>query len=219
MDYRTTKAFDHFLGGLGQGAREEALRALAREVQELREVPRGAGRAREVHRRVDAAQARFAALRPDVIGQVRCGRGCSHCCRLWVGVTRDEAELLAETGPRPDPRRLEAQRPWTSPADFIGRPREEASCVFLGPDGACGVYGDRPSICRAVLVASDPEACRDGGLATRITAVINPYVEVCVSAALTLDAEGDPPPPAGRHLAHLLGAGRGSSPAPPPPGS
>ena len=30
-----------------------------------------------------------------------------------------------------------------------------------------------------------------------VPAVINPYVEVVVSAALTVDAEGDPPPPAG----------------------
>jgi len=218
MDYRTTKAFDHFLSSLGQEARAEALRALAREVEELRSLPPGPGRAREVHRRVDAAQARFAALKPEVIAQVRCGRGCAHCCRLWVGVTRDEADLLAASGVGPDPFRLEAQRHWTSPSDFIGRPREEASCVFLGPDGACGVYLDRPSICRAVLVASDPEFCRGGGLATRITAVINPYAEVVVSAALTLDAEGDPPPPAGRHLAHALERGRGNSPEPPPPG-
>lgn len=204
MNYRTTKAFDHFLSGLGPGAREEALSALAREVGELRNLPAGAARARELHRRVDAAQERFAALRPGVVGQVRCARGCAHCCRLWVGVTRDEAALLAAGSVRPDPDRMEAQRHWTSPAEFIGKPREQASCVFLGPDGACSVYGDRPSICRAVLVASDPEFCRGGDLSTRITAVINPYVEVVVSAALTLDAEDEPAPPAGRHLASAL---------------
>ena len=99
---------------------------------------------------------------------------------------------------------MELQRHWPDPAAFIGRPREEASCAFLGPDGACGVYDDRPSICRAVLVASDPELCRMGDLETRITAVVNPYVEVLVSAALTVDAEDGETPAPGRHLATEL---------------
>ena len=209
MDYRTTKAFDRILAGMDPEARERALGALAKEVQWLRGLAPGAERAREVHRRVDEAQARFAALKPEVVAQVRCGKGCAHCCRLWVGVTLDEAELLAERvragAARPEPARLEAQRLWTGPAEFVGKPREEAACVFLGPEGACTVYADRPSICRAVLVASDPELCRTGDLTTRITAVLNPYAEVLVSAALTVDAEVEPPPAPGRHLATALG--------------
>ena len=210
MEFRTTKAFEHYLAHLGPEAREGALQALGREMRSLRALPKGPARAREVHRRVDEALARFAALKPEVVSQVRCGKGCAHCCRLWVGVTRDEAELLAERvlagTARADPARLEAQCAWDAPAAFLGKPREEASCVFLGPDGACSVYEDRPSICRAVLVASDPEYCRTGDQLTRITAVINPYAEVVVSAALSVDAEDDPPPPAGRHLATALGA-------------
>ncbi len=208
MDYRTTKAFDHFLSGLAQAERDAALRILRDETEGIRALAPGPGRAQEIHRRVDEALARFAGMRPDVVGQVRCGKGCAHCCRLWVGVTCDEAALLAERvragGAHPDAARMAFQATWASPADFIGKPREEASCVFLGPDGACTVYEDRPSICRAVLVASDPEACRDGDLSTRITAVINPYVEVLVSAALTVDAATHPPPAPGRHLATEL---------------
>jgi Fe-S-cluster containining protein len=208
MDYRTTKAFDCYLSRLGREDKEDALRALEREAGSIRARTPGADRARWVHARVDEAQARFATLKPQAVAQVRCGKGCAHCCRLWVGVTRDEALLLAErvrAGTAvPDPARLEAQSRWPTPAAFLGRPREEASCVFLGPDGACGVYEDRPSICRAVLVASDPELCRLGDEDTRITAVINPYVDVVVSAALTVDAQGDPAPSAGRHLATAL---------------
>ena len=213
MDYRSTKAFAHFLSRLGQEEKAGALRALDQEAQRIRAMAPGAGRARAVHESVDEALARFAAMKPEVLAQVRCGKGCAHCCRLWVGVTLDEAELLAErvrTGTaQPQPLRLEAQSGWETPAAFIGKSREEASCVFLGPDGACTVYEDRPSICRAVLVASDPELCRLGDQGTRITAVINPYVELVVSAALTVDAEQDPPPPAGRHLANALRAALG----------
>ena len=208
MAYRTTKAFDYFLSHLGPELKADCLRVLALTVDDLRALPPGPDRAREVHRRVDAAQARFAAQKPQVAKAVRCGRGCAHCCRVWVGVTRDEAALLAERvregGVHPDRRRLELQRSFAEPADFIGRPLEDASCAFLGPDGACRVYADRPSICRTVLMTSDPELCREGDLTTKVSAVINPYSEVVVSAALTLDAETDPPALPGRLLAAEL---------------
>jgi len=208
MDVRTTKAFDCFLAGLEPPARERAAAELAAQAAALRELPPGPARAAELHRRVDEAQARFAAMRPDVAARVRCARGCSHCCRMWVGVAREEAELLAlrvrEGKARPDAARLRAQAAWTTPAEFVGRPLEEASCVFLGPDGACAVHADRPAICRAVLVTSDPGLCRDADGASRVTAVLNPYVEVLVSALLTVDADGAPAPPQGRHLAHEL---------------
>jgi len=210
MDYRSTKSLDRFLALLDTEGKENALRTLAREIQRLRELPAGAARARQVHADVDEAQARFKAHRPDIIEQVRCGRGCAHCCRLWVGITRDEAELLAERvrngTAHADPLRMEAQSRWTSPFDFLGKPLEEASCVFLGDDGACTVYEDRPSICRVVLVASDPELCRAGDAETQITSVLNPYADVLASAALTVDAEGDEPPRFGRHLGTTMKA-------------
>lgn len=210
MDLRTTKAFDRFLEGLDSAGRRAALEALEREAASLAALAPGPDRAREVHARVEAALARFAALKPEAVARVRCGKGCAHCCRVWVGVTRDEADLLAERVSQgtahPDRIRMDHQRTWDAPAAFIGKPREQAACVFLGADGACTVYEDRPAICRAVLVASDPELCRTGGLDTRITAVINPYAEVVVSAALTLDAREAPCPPAGRHLATELAA-------------
>jgi len=208
MEYRTTKAFSLFLAHIPQGLKEDCLRVLARTVEELRALPPGPDRARAVHQRVDAALARFAEQKPEVAQAVRCGKGCAHCCRIWVGVTRDEAGLLAERvrdgSVQPDRRRLERQRDFADPADFIGQPLEDASCAFLGPDGACMVYADRPSICRTVLMTSDPELCRGGDLTTLLSAVINPFSEVVVSAALTLDSENDPPPAPGRLLAAAL---------------
>ncbi|BDU76761.1 YkgJ family cysteine cluster protein [Mesoterricola sediminis] len=214
MAFRTTKAFDCFMAGLDPAARERAAGELEAQVRALGALPPGPDRARELHRRVDAAQARFAALRPDVASRVRCGKGCAHCCRVWVGVTREEAALLArrvEAGTAvPDPRRLRAQQAWTSPSDFMGKDPADAACVFLDGAGACAVHADRPAICRAVLVASDPELCRLGDAASRVTAVLNPYVEVLVSAALTLDGEDAPAP--GRHLAHELARLLGDTP-------
>ena len=208
MEYRTTKAFDHFLAHIPADLKADCLRVLAGVVAELRALPAGPDRARAVHQRVDAALEKFANQQPEVARAVRCGKGCAHCCRIWVGVTRDEAALLAERvregSVHPDRRRLELQRSLTDPADFIGRPLEDASCAFLGTDGACLVYADRPSICRTVLMTSNPELCRGADLTTQLTAVINPFSEVVVSAALTLDAETDPPARPGRLLAAEL---------------
>lgn len=210
MEYRKTKNLETFLGLLTEEQKLNALGTLAREIQKIRAMPPGASRARWVHQVVDEAQARLAAQKPEIMKQVRCGRGCAHCCRVWVGITRDEAELLAERvragTAHPDAGRMELQRHWTSPMDFIGKPIEQTSCVFLDADGACTVYEDRPSICRAVLVASDPEFCKAGNEEAQTLNVLNPYLDVVASAALTVDAEGEPPPVYGRHLATELHA-------------
>ena len=208
MDYRRTRAFDSFLALLTDAEKENALGSLGREVDRIRAQPAGPERARFVRARVDAALAGFAARKPELMAQVRCGKGCAHCCRLWVGITRDEAEVLAgrvRAGTaHADPDRMAAQAQWLTPMAFVGKPAAEAACVFLGADGACTVYEDRPAICRSLLVASDPELCRGLDDTVQITAVINPEVDVVISAALTVDAEGDPPPRYGRHLSVAL---------------
>lgn len=190
MEVVLTKALRRCLEDLPPEAREDVLAAVLRQAWAIQALPAGSARARTVHARVDAATAPFAALRPEALKAVRCRKGCAHCCRIRVDVTADEAELLAELvragAAHPDPSRLALQRDWATPEAFVGRPRVEAECVFLGEDGACTVYEDRPSACRALLVASDPELCRDAGAGTRITAVLNPYLEVVVSAAQTV---------------------------------
>jgi Fe-S-cluster containining protein len=189
-----TKALGFFLASLEAGAQTRVVEAVRRQAEALQAFPDGPGRARAVHRQVDAAVAPFAALRPEALAAVRCGRGCSHCCRIRVEVTADEAELLAELvragRAHPDGARLALQRDWSTSEAFHGRPRAEADCIFLGQDGACTVYEDRPSACRALLVASDPALCREADQATRVLAIINPHLELVVSAARTLDAAG-----------------------------
>lgn len=74
--------------------------------------------------------------------------------------------------------------------DFATHSGEEACCVFLGEDGSCSVYEDRPSACRALLVASDPEFCRTAEQSTQVLAIINPQVELLVSAAQSADDSG-----------------------------
>ena len=195
MELHLTAALKHALLSLDETGRQEARRAVLAEAERIRALPPGKTQARALHERLDGALRAFLEARPDLAGAVRCGKGCAHCCRVFVGITEDEAELLAEEvkagRARPDPARMEIQRHWTAPSDFATHPREETACVFLREDGSCGVYTDRPSACRALLVASDPEGCRDAGTSSRVLALINPRAEGLVSAARTADAAGN----------------------------
>ena len=194
MTLKLTRALQHFLSTLSPEAQESARTTLAEEARAIAVLPPGPDRARSLHRRVDAAIRAFETIRPQAVSAIRCHRGCAHCCRIWVGITHDEALLLAE-GVRSgriklDRDRLERQRHWDRPADFATHPREEARCVFLGEDGSCGAYEDRPSACRALLVASDPEFCRTAEQTSQVLAIINPQVELLVSAAQSADGPG-----------------------------
>lgn len=194
MPLKMTRALQHFLSTLSPEAQESARTTLAEEARAIAALPPGSDRARSLHRRVDAAIRTFAAIRPQAVNAIRCHQGCAHCCRIWVGITSDEALLLAE-GVRSgritlDMNRLERQRHWSRPTDFATHSREEACCVFLGEDGSCSVYEDRPSACRALLVASAPEFCRTAEQSTQVLAIINPQVELLVSAAQSADDSG-----------------------------
>jgi Fe-S-cluster containining protein len=119
---------------------------------------------------------------------VSCRKGCSTCCRAQpVPVTPAEAyALLCLVETMPQPRRGEVEQRF---ADRVERLRasgllpayqqrdpaltqDEARqiarhyfqlglvCPFL-EDDACGIYPDRPFVCRQYLVTSPAELCRD----------------------------------------------------------
>lgn len=56
---------------------------------ELKWLPAGSDRAREVHRQIYKAGSKFDK-------KVSCKRGCFHCCRDGCLVTSDEADLIVE---------------------------------------------------------------------------------------------------------------------------
>jgi Fe-S-cluster containining protein len=119
---------------------------------------------------------------------VSCRKGCSACCRAQpVPVTPPEAYALWRlVEDLPEPRRAEVRARF---ADRVRRLRdagladgflqraddltkEQARdaaqryfrlglvCPFL-EDDACGIYEDRPFVCRQYLVTSPAELCRD----------------------------------------------------------
>ena len=120
---------------------------------------------------------------------VSCARGCSACCRIQpVPVTPAEAYgllRLVEDLPEPNRGRIlsrfaERQARLTSAgladAYLEGRragSQEDAqanvkayldlrlACPFLEDDDSCGIYQDRPFVCREYCVTSDPKLCEN----------------------------------------------------------
>jgi Fe-S-cluster containining protein len=119
---------------------------------------------------------------------ISCRKGCSTCCRAQpVPVTPAEAHALLQlVEALPEPRRSEVRGRF---ADRVARlraaglvepflkrdadltPAEARTvaeryfrlglvCPFL-EDDACGIYGDRPFVCRQYLVTSPAELCAD----------------------------------------------------------
>jgi Fe-S-cluster containining protein len=120
---------------------------------------------------------------------ISCCRGCSACCRAQpVPVTPPEAYALWRlVESLPEPRRTEVRARFAdrvrrlSEADladaYLDRDpnltHDEARdiarkyvrlglvCPFLADDGACGIYTDRPFVCRQYLVTSPAELCNN----------------------------------------------------------
>lgn len=93
---------------------------------------------------------------------IRCGKGCSHCCREAVEIWPQEAALLVKVarnaGMQLDKARLERQSRYTMET-WREQPAADKACGFLGSDGACTVYEYRPNACRKLLVVTDPALC------------------------------------------------------------
>ena len=94
--------------------------------------------------------------------EIKCRKGCSHCCHEPVEIWPQEAALLVEgarkLGVEMDRTRLEHQSQYTMDT-WRQQPAADTACVFLGGDGACQVYEFRPNACRKLLVTSAPELC------------------------------------------------------------
>jgi uncharacterized protein len=117
--------------------------------------------AREVHGAMDGVLERD--RRKDAASSnIRCRKGCDHCCRGPVEIWPHEAALLVagaqEAGVEIDRSRLERQSRMTTDT-WRQQPAADRACVFLGEDGTCQVYEFRPNACRKLLVKTDPALC------------------------------------------------------------
>lgn len=118
-----------------------------------------------------------------------CHKGCSGCCHYEVEITQDEATILFNAvlgGRRIDHARLvlQAARERKSP-EWRRFGSRDNRCVFLGEDGACRVYNERPSICRKHVVTTPASACTTEGAKVDPVQVL--LAEILLSAHLSIE--------------------------------
>lgn len=72
-----------------------------------------------------------------------CSKGCSHCCKMAVGITDYEADLIGKhIGVKPREVRIHPAKLKSMVQDYNG-----VSCPFL-KKGVCSIYEVRPLACR-----------------------------------------------------------------------
>lgn len=79
-----------------------------------------------------------------------CQKGCNHCCRIGVQVSRLEAEYITVKG-----------GPMLDQGDAMTM-GHEGVCPFLAKDGGCSIYASRPFNCRTFHTLDDPKYCVEG---------------------------------------------------------
>ncbi|HEU4730877.1 MAG TPA: YkgJ family cysteine cluster protein [Kofleriaceae bacterium] len=106
-----------------------------------------------------------------------CSKGCAHCCRQEILVTRAEAETVvdwisATWAPAEIDELRQRLRAWlawlrdVAPGLIAGGQTREVALYEHGPqcvalrDSACSIYPVRPMMCRIHHVRSSPDACR-----------------------------------------------------------
>ncbi len=131
-------------------------------VQHLMKIPHAYRRARFIHQVVDEYNQEVFG-HPLVQQFSPCKMGCSACCHTQVSVTEDEAQLLVhriDGGVEIDRERLARQMSAQDSSEaFYKLSFEDRKCIFLGENGACRVYEDRPSVCRSNTVIGEADQC------------------------------------------------------------
>lgn len=154
-------------------------------------------RARFINRITDGALAQWKRKDPETMKMIPCKANCSACCHMTVDITDDEAELLADliinNKVQVDLDRLKAQAkvPYSKEPkdDWFKTPWAARACPFLGHDGNCRVYEDRPHTCRKWFIAEPTnEMCKEEDGAGMLA--FSPQAEAIAAAANSFDVEG-----------------------------
>lgn len=90
---------------------------------------------------------------------IACGKGCSHCCNIWVSVTAPEALYIAKRLPSSATANVEAAHEATRAFSHDERINHPFPCPLLHEDNTCSVYSIRPLFCR-LAASGDAEVCR-----------------------------------------------------------
>lgn len=148
----------------------------------LLQFPAGVERGRALHEMMDREMGAVAML------PVTCGKGCSGCCHYEVEITSDDAAVLnavVAAGREIDHEKLSLQAARERRSTEWRRfGRKENRCVFLEDSGACGIYEDRPAVCRKHMVTTPAADCTTPGAAVAPVQVL--LAEILLSAELSI---------------------------------
>lgn len=140
------------------------LKLTERIVSKLEKIKKPEARARAVFKELNLAIEKL--FRSEVVQKaVTCNKGCAGCCHSLVGVTSEEAELLANKIQRGevhvDLSLMSTQATVSSnPQAWYRLPYSQRACPFLDQGTqSCKVYEDRPGVCRSNFAVSDPSFC------------------------------------------------------------
>ncbi len=89
---------------------------------------------------------------------IACGKGCSHCCNIWVSATAPEALYIAKRLSAEAIERVSVAHEATKVFSHAERPFHPYPCPML-VDDLCTVYAERPLFCR-LAASGDAEICR-----------------------------------------------------------
>ncbi|MFW5887406.1 MAG: YkgJ family cysteine cluster protein [Bacteriovoracia bacterium] len=156
-------------------------------------------RARKLHDQIEKCMDRLFA-KDEVKASVNCTKGCTFCCHTQVAVTEDEAKLLASrilnSQNSIDLYRLHTQAKAGVNIDkWYQIPHAQRACVFLGKDGGCSVYEDRPSVCRTNNAVSDPSSCStEDGIEKPQNLLLTHEADMIITGAFAASKENGPLP-------------------------
>lgn len=131
------------------------------------------------------------AKKKGIFDQVKCSRGCSHCCHIEVRATTPEIKMILEfvkfTGMQLDWDRIKRHSRLNVEERMFDK---NSACVFLR-DKQCGIYPVRPVACRKYFVENDPELCKASNPDNVASVVMSTYMEILASALYSANVEHD----------------------------
>ena len=155
-------------------------------LSELDKIPDDIEKARFIHKLVDELNEKVFE-HPLVKTYSPCKAGCTACCHTQVSVTRNEALLLIERvneGVTVDSDLLLKQmKAGDNDTEFYRLSYEDRKCIFLGDNGLCSVYEDRPSVCRTNAVLGNSSQCDTSAELKPTVLVKTPHADMVIYAA------------------------------------
>lgn len=156
----------------------------------MKDLPSRLGAARAFQKLIDNSLLRLKGT--SQMMEVKCRKGCGHCCKIQVIVSLCEAQYLLaiaeEQGITIDEDLLQKQVLIKDSVDYMFASKVNR-CVFLSDQDECRVYESRPVTCRKYMVVTDPKYCSADQGVQKVATVATIDEDMMHMGLLTADSE------------------------------